>query len=209
MVVMVVLLLSGGQLRRAGTSRRGRRAGRGGDALLKVVPQLGGPFVLLGDVLGDAFGGDPLAPFAHVSSQGALLLLLAERARVLRGFALGLALSSNRRRRLVPLLLNSSTTLWRTVQRVLQRAVGELFVVPVQRIPEGPILDTIAHVVHIHPEGVRFCGGGYRDNRAEEANVGLGNVPFLGTCGTSSELTALNEVSCYGKFLPSTTLSPW
>lgn len=95
--MVVLLLLSGGQLRRAGTARRGRRTGRGGGTLLKVVPQLGGPFVLLGDVLGDTFGGDPLAPFAHVSSQGALLLLLAERARVLAGFALGLAWPKEKR----------------------------------------------------------------------------------------------------------------
>lgn len=100
-------------------------------------------------------------------------------------------MSSNRRRRLVPLLLNS-TTLWRAVQRVLQRAVGELFVVPVQRITEGPILDAIAHVVHIHPEGVRF-GGGYRDTRGEEANVGLANVPFSGICGTSPRRSAYSS----------------
>lgn len=193
MVVMVVLLLllSGGQFRRAGASRRGR-ARRGSS--LKVVLQLGS-FVLLAQrvlagalfrVLGDTFGRDALAPFAHVSSQGALLLLLAERARVLGGFALGFALSSNQRRRLVPLILlmNSSTALWRTVQRVLQRPIGELFVVSVQRVPERPILDAIAHVVHIHPKGERRGGGGYRDNRGE-ANVGLERALRRGTCRTS------------------------
>lgn len=174
MVVMVVLLLllllSGGQLRRAGTPRR-RRAGRRGT--LVVVLQLRS-FVLLGGalfrVLGDTFGGDPLAPFAHVSSQWAFLLLLAKRARVLGGFALGLTLSGNGR--LFPLLVQlNSTALWWTVQRVLQRSIRELLVVPVQRITERPILDTITHVVHIHLEGAerRGGGGGYRG----EANVGL------------------------------------
>lgn len=157
MVVMVVLLLllvllPCGQFRRARTSRRGRARRR---SALKVVLQLG-TLVLLFRVLGDTFGGDALAPFAHVSSQWALLLLLAEGARVLGGFALGLGLSGNQRRRLVPLLvLLHSTALWRTVQRVLQRPVGELLVVSVQRIPERPVLDAIAHVVHIHPEGER------------------------------------------------------
>lgn len=193
MVVMVVLLLllSGGQFCRTGASRRGRAGRR---STLGVVLQL----VRLAQhvlfrVLGDALRRDALAPFAHVSSQWTLLLLLAERARVLDGFALGLSLSSNRRRRrLVPLillLLKSRSILWRTVQRVLQRPIRELLVVPVQRIPERSVLDAIAHVVHIHPEGERRGGGGggYRDKRGE-ANVELERA-FAGSvlCGTSSQ----------------------
>lgn len=204
MVVMVVLLLlfSGGQFCRTGTSRRGRAGRR---STLGVVLQL----VRLAQhvlfrVFGDALGRDALAPFAHVGSQWTLLLLLAERARVLDGFALGLSLSSNRRRRLVPLillLLKSRTILWRTVQRVLQRPIRELLVIPVQRVPERSILDAIAHVVHIHPEGERR-GGGYRDKRGE-ANVELERA--FARVGTLWDFfTVLNEVSCYSKFLPCT-----
>lgn len=148
----VVMTVNVGQLGRTGTSR-----GRVADVVLRfgslvLLLLLLGTFL---GVLGDALVGDPLAPFAHVGSQGALLLLLAERARVLGGFALaGFALSSYRLV-LVPalLLLNPSTALGRTIQRILQRPVGELFIVAVQRIPERPVLDAIAHVVHIHPEG--------------------------------------------------------
>lgn len=163
MVVMAI-----GQLGRTGTSRGRRRAGIvlrfSSLVLLLQLPLLG---TFLG-VLGDTLVSDPLAPFAHVGSQGALLLLLAERARVLGGFTLAGFTLSSYRMVLVPvlalLLLNTSTALGRTVQRILQRSIGELFVVPIQRIPERPVLDAIAHVVHIHPEGERFgwCGGGYR-----------------------------------------------
>lgn len=43
-----------------------------------------------------------------------------------------------------------------TIQRVLKCPIGELFVVPVERVPKGPILDTVAHVVDIHFEGKRL-----------------------------------------------------
>lgn len=174
-VVMAIVI---GQLGRTGTSR-GRR--RGADVVLRfsslvLLLLLLLPFGTFLGVLGDALVGDPLAPFAHVSSQGALLLLLAERARVLGGFALaGFALSSYRLV-LVPavLLLNPSTALGRTVQRILQRPVGELFIVPVQRIPERPILDAIAHVVHIHPEGgERFGRRGLSAGQPQGSQRGL------------------------------------
>lgn len=206
-MAMMVTINVGGQLAGTGTSR-GRRAG--------VVLRLGS-LVFLGDglllllrtflgVLGDALVGNPLASFAHVSSQGALLLLLAEGARVLGGFALaGFALSSYRLV-LVPvlalLLLLNSTVLRRTVQRTLQRPIGKLFVISIQWIPERSVLDTIAHVVHIHPEwGERF-GGGYR-NDLGEANVATATCLYtggnlLGLLNSSS----LNEVSYYSEFLP-------
>lgn len=42
-----------------------------------------------------------------------------------------------------------------TIERVLQCTVRELLVVSVQRVPEGPILDTVTHVVNIHLERER------------------------------------------------------
>lgn len=175
---VVMMTVDGGQLGRTGASR-GRRA--------DVVLRFGALVLLLGaflGVLGDALVGDPLAPFAHVSSQGALLLLLAERARVLSGFALaGFALSSYRLV-LVPvlLLLNTSIALGRTVQRILQRPVGKLFVISVQRIPERAVLDAIAHVVHIHPEGDRFRWRGLSAGQPRGSQRGQHwNVPWVGS----------------------------
>lgn len=168
-----------GQLAGTGTSRGA--AGvllRFGSLVLLLLLLLG---TFLG-VLGDALVGDPLAPFAHVGSQGALLLLLAEWARVLGGFALaGFALSSYRLVLVPALLLLNTIALGRTIQRILQRSIGELFVISVQRIAERSVLDAIAHVVHIHPErwGERF-GGGYRGwDNLREANVAwrYWNVP--------------------------------
>lgn len=49
--------------------------------------------------------------------------------------------------------------LLRAANRVLQRAVRELLVVPVERVPERAVpVDTVAHVVHVHPEGIRLDG---------------------------------------------------
>lgn len=207
--VVVVAVPVRGQFRRARAARRGRTG-------FEVVLQLG-PFVLASEplgalfrVLGDALGGDAGAPFAHVSSQRALLLLLAERARVPGGFARFAGLALTRSCRLVPLLLlflhSSALGLGRTVECVLQRAVRELFVVPIERVPERPVLDAIAHVVHIHPEGERFgwlglaCGGGYRDNvYSGEANVDLERARAAAIVGLLEDLV-LNEVSrivCY------------
>lgn len=168
-----------GQLAGTGTSRGA--AGvllRLGSLVLLLLLLLG---TFLG-ILGDALVGDPLAPFAHVGSQGALLLLLAERARVLGGFALaGFALSSYRLVLVPALLLLNTIALGWTIQRILQRSIGELFVISVQRIAERSVLDAITHVVHIHPErwGERF-GGGYRGwDNLREANVAwrYWNVP--------------------------------
>lgn len=149
-VIVAVMMTGIGQLAGTGTSRGA--AGvllRFGSLVLLLLLLLG---TFLG-VLGDALVGDPLAPFAHVGSQGALLLLLAERARVLGGFALaGFALSSYRLVLVPALLLLNTIALGRTIQRVLQRPIGELFVISVQGVPERSVLDTIAHVVHIHPE---------------------------------------------------------
>lgn len=57
---------------------------------------------------------------------------------------------------LLLLLKLLTTTLGGTIERVLQCTVRELFVVSVQWVTEGPILDTVAHVVDVHPEGERF-----------------------------------------------------
>lgn len=55
------------------------------------------------------------------------------------------------------MLLNVlAAAFWGTVKRVLQCTVGELLIVPVERVPKGPILDTVAHVVDIHSEGERL-----------------------------------------------------
>lgn len=107
------------------------------------------------DVLGDALAGDALATLAEVRPEGTFLLLLTERARILGRFGLWFALGHIVSLLLLLLLNLLAAAFGRTVQRVLQCTVGELFIVSVQRVPKGPILDTVAHVVDIHPERKR------------------------------------------------------
>lgn len=107
------------------------------------------------DIFGDTFTVDALATLAHVRPERSLLLLLAEGARFLSGLCFGFFLSHSIGAIPLLLLLQMVAALGRSIERVLQCSIRELLIVPVQWIPEGTILDTVAHVVHIHPVGER------------------------------------------------------
>lgn len=110
-------------------------------AVTRTSGRRGGRFFLLFlqaflDVFGDALAGDALAPLAEVRPEGTFLLLLTERARILGRFGLGFALGHIVSLLLLLLLNLLAAAFGGTVQRVLQRTVGELFIVPVQRVPK-------------------------------------------------------------------------
>lgn len=129
----------------------GRTSGRGSRRLFMLF------FQAFFNVFGDALTCDALTPFAEVRPQRTFLLILAEGTRVFGRFGLWFALGHIVAVSLLLLFLHLlSAAFGGTVQRVLKCSIGELFVVPVERVPKGPILDTIAHVVDIHFEGKRL-----------------------------------------------------
>lgn len=133
-------------------------------ALLVLLAQL---FGALFGVLADALGRDALAALTHVRPERALLLLLAERTGVLGGRLaagrrltdvaeqFGLSTGGAARARVTPLLLALLLFALRDgiVERILERPVRELLVVPVDWTPERRVLDAVAHVVDIHRAG--------------------------------------------------------
>lgn len=141
-------------------------------ALLVLLAQL---FGALFGVLADAFGRDALAALTHVRAERALLLLLAEWTGVLgrclaagRSLAdvaeqFGLSTGGAARARVTPLLLALLLFALRDgiVERILERPVRELLVVPVDGTPERRVLDAVAHVVDIHRVWL-YCVGGHQ-----------------------------------------------
>lgn len=140
--------------------------------LLVLLAQLLG--ALFG-VFADTLGRDALAALPHVRSERALLLLLAERTGVLAGSLaagrrlanvteqFGLSAGGAARARVTPLLLALLLFALRDgiVERILERPVRELLIVPVDRSPERRVLDAVAHVVDIHRVAWYCAGHGY------------------------------------------------
>lgn len=136
--------------------------------LLVLLAQLLG--ALFG-VFADALGRDALAALTHVRSERALFLLLAERTGVLGGSLaagrrlanvaeqFGLSTGGSARARVTPLLLALLLFALRDgiVERILERPVRELLVVPIDRSPERRVLDAVAHVVDIHRVCLVLC----------------------------------------------------
>lgn len=126
-------------------------------------------------VLANAFGSDALATLAHVRTERSLLLLLAKWASILGGFpgrrrfadvAEQFCLSACAAvcvRVVPPLLLLLLLRLGHgIVQRILERTVRELLVVPVNWTAERRVLDAVTHVVNIHGCSGCCCQG-YED----------------------------------------------